>query len=107
MNYELIEKLRKGEIMVINNGSIKDLHSVLNCASDELIQTRGLYNYYGFEEGDWYGNNSTYLPKVDISSFFLPTPKMIPVEDLEKLINDNKTYQTMTNGLIDLINKYK
>jgi hypothetical protein len=32
---------------------------------------------------------------------------MIPVEELDRLIKDNQTYQKMTNELIDLINKYK
>lgn len=73
MNYELIEKLRNGEIMVINNGSIQDLHNVLNCASHEDVLTRGHSKYYGFKEGVWYGDNRTILPTVDISLFFLPT----------------------------------
>jgi hypothetical protein len=75
MNYELIEKLRNGEIMAINNGSLEDLHSVLNAASEGQNETRGHSKYYGFKEGVWYGDNSTKLPKFDISLFFLPTPK--------------------------------
>jgi len=112
MNYELIEKLRNGEIMAINNGSLEDLHDVLNCASHEDVLIRGHSKYYGFEEGVWYGDNSTDLPTVNISSFFLPTPKMIPVEELELLISQEK----YTDGLDEvvfvadlqtIINKYK
>jgi len=75
INQELVEKLRNGEIMVINNGSLEDLHNVLNAASEEHIETRGHSKYYGFEEGVWYGDNRTILPTVNISSFFLPTPE--------------------------------
>lgn len=42
-----------------------------------------------------------------LESINTATPKMIPVEELERLINDNQNYQKMTNGLIELINKYK
>jgi len=73
MNYELIEKLRNGEIMAINNGSLEDLHNVLNAVSEHNFETRGHSKYYGFEEGVWYGDNRTILPTVDISLFFLPT----------------------------------
>jgi len=87
INQELVEKLRNGEIMAINNGSLEDLHSVLNAASEEH-ETRGHSKYYGFEEGVWYGDNKTDLPTIPLSDFFLPTQKIIPVEELEAVVNE-------------------
>lgn len=78
---ELIEKLRNGEIMAINNGSLEDLHIILNTASDEHLEIRGHSKYYGFKEGVWYGDNRTILPTVDISLFFLPTPHETPTNN--------------------------
>jgi len=46
MNQKLIERLRKGEIAVHNNGSLQDLQNVLNTAFPDDYTPEGTFKYY-------------------------------------------------------------
>lgn len=74
MNKELIDKLSKGEIAVINDGSRAKLREILKKAfPNDPYVTSANYTFYFRDEDkktEYYLGNSTALPAVSVKDFF-------------------------------------
>ncbi len=114
INQELVEKVKAGTHCIeMPKPQCKDdvalLNVVLTKAKKNLSIKPGLWNYYWV---NGYGDLSDGFIPIPLSSFFLPTLKMIPVEELEKLVKEN-TYSDGVDKVVfiselqTLINKYK
>lgn len=94
-NPELIEKARKGEIAILNDGSVAELQQVIDHAAPNCVKPDGRSTYYfisnngGWSQSKFNGNN---LPAHSVKDFF-----MIDTKDPESLDNtvsqQSRTYR--------------
>jgi hypothetical protein len=91
INQELVEKVKSGThcIEIPNNTTVDNWNDFDILASryfdDPFVGTGG--KYYSFRNVGLYALKKIgKLIPIPLSSFFLPTPKMIPVEELNEFI---------------------
>lgn len=76
-NPDLIQKARKGEIAILNDGSADELQSLLKevWPRDEVIP-EGVQKYYvRLNDEKWDGRSYTDLPHHSVKDFFMPDTK--------------------------------
>jgi hypothetical protein len=123
INQELVEKIEAGRhcIEMPTNQTEENFKQVQRIAFllPSIIKLKIGHSYYRYEAAGMWGMNNPmgYIP-IPLSSFFLPTPKMIPVEELERLIinrdvwlesfdDHKKGMNALFDKLQEKINKYK
>lgn len=109
MNQELIERLRKGEIAVKNDGTLEELNKVLKEAFPEDKSTLyGNGNYYLniFNSDTWASVQGTILHSYSVKDFL--TPEFEWGEEIEVSDDGDKWYEMKFVGLNPLTDlKYK
>ncbi len=120
INQELVEKVKAGTHCIEYDGNLELLEVLLKeTVPDDTYTPDGSGKLYYIADGQWWGRSSE-INRINIplSSFFLPTPKMIPVEELERLIinrdvwlesfdDHKKGMNALFDKLQEKINKYK
>jgi len=110
INQELVEKVKAGTHCIANrHGTVEQLNKVLKkCLNSQVSDSNGFCDYYWIDGEDWIGGDDNDLRHIWLSDFFLPTPKTIPVEELEAVMNEQLIgCNKLKEDLQTLINKYK
>lgn len=99
-NQELIEKARKGEIAILNDGSVEELQLIVKEAWPTDIPASGDSKYYfadRYKSTNWRFDDQTDLPAHSVKDFFMTDTK-----EPEYLVDKIRTYKITRQQMKEL-----